>query len=185
MSHLSLAKAIDRARKTGCRNTNLVGGDPTPWTYHWISIFRNVKTNTPILWNTNGYYSKECAELLKGFVDVYKIDLKYGNDDCADRISDAPNFFSICKRNLLLAKDYGDILIRVLVLPQHFECCTKPILDWIAECLGPSTRVNLMDQYRPEWRAYEIPELRNRLTREEFEEALTYANKIGLRNIIA
>lgn len=179
----SLAKAIEHARKKGCRNANLVGGDPTPWTRHWLEVFRHVEVNVPVFWNTNGYYSEECSKLLTGFVDIYKIDFKYGNDDCAVRISDAPNFSRTCARNLLTAKEYGDVLIRVLALPNHNECCTKPILSWIAKNLGPTTRVNIMDQYRPEWRAHEISELQRRLTKQEFEEALKFADEVGLENV--
>ncbi|GAI05972.1 unnamed protein product [marine sediment metagenome] len=71
-----------------------------------------------------------------------------------------------------MAKRYGELIIRVLILPGHNECCTKPILEWIAENLGQWTRVNLMFQYRPEWRARERTELRQRLSRREIQEAV-------------
>jgi len=71
-----------------------------------------------------------------------------------------------------------------LVLPDHLECCTEPILNWIAENLGVETRVNVMFQYRPEWRAYEIPELQRRLTRHEMDKAVKLAKKAGLVNFI-
>jgi uncharacterized Fe-S radical SAM superfamily protein PflX len=41
-----------------------------------------------------------------------------------------------------------------------------------------------MFQYRPEWRAYEIPELRRRLTAKEMERAIELANEAGLTNFI-
>jgi uncharacterized Fe-S radical SAM superfamily protein PflX len=41
-----------------------------------------------------------------------------------------------------------------------------------------------MFQYRPEWRAYEIPELRRRLTKEEMEKALHFAKEAKLVNFI-
>ncbi|MBS7643470.1 radical SAM protein [Candidatus Bathyarchaeota archaeon] len=181
---LSLARAIDRFRKAGCRNANLVGGDPVPWTHQWLEVFRHVTTNVPVFWNTNGYYSEETAKLLAGFVDIYKIDFKYGNNDCATRISNAPRFWEVCTRNLLLARKYGDLLIRVLVLPGHLECCLKPILYWIAKNLGPETRTNIMWQYRPEYKANELPELRRRLTREEMQASLKLAEEAGLLNYI-
>jgi putative pyruvate formate lyase activating enzyme len=46
------------------------------------------------------------------------------------------------------------------------------------------TRVNLMFQYRPEWRANERPELRRRLSPEEILEAKRIAEEIGLMNLI-
>jgi len=83
-----------------------------------------------------------------------------------------------------MAKKHGELIIRVLVLPEHNNCCTKPILEWIAENLGPWTRVNLMFQYRPEYRARERNELRRRLTRQEREEALRIAIEAGLKNMV-
>jgi putative pyruvate formate lyase activating enzyme len=180
----SLARAVEHLRKSGCRNANLVGGDPTPWLAHWLEAFKHVNVNVPVVWNSNSYYSEESARLLSGFVDVYLLDFKYGNDECAERISEAPNYWEVCTRNHLYAKEKGELLIRVLVLPGNLECCTKPILQWIASNLGTSVRVNVMFQYRPEWRANEIPELRRRLTTGEMERAVQLAKEVGLTNFL-
>jgi putative pyruvate formate lyase activating enzyme len=179
-----LAKEVEDLHSGGCRNINLVGGEPTPWLKHWLETFRYVNTNVPVVWNSNSYYSQETAQLLAGFVDVYLLDFKYGPSDCATRISDAPNYWQVCTRNHLIAKKFGELLVRVLVLPGHLECCTKPILKWIATNLGVETRVNLMFQYRPEWRAHELPELGRRLTRDEMELALRLAEQAGLKNLV-
>ena len=60
----------------------------------------------------------------------------------------------------------------------------KDHLTWIAENLGTDVRLNLMDQYRPEWKANQIPELRRRLTQNEFVEAKQIAKNVGLSNAI-
>jgi putative pyruvate formate lyase activating enzyme len=179
-----LAKEIEHLRMNGCRNANLVGGEPTPWLQQWLKTFKHVNVNIPIVWNTNTYYSPETAQLLAGFADVYLLDFKYGPKECAEKISDAPNYWEVCTRNHLEAKKHGELIIRVLVLPNHLKCCTKPIINWIAENLGTETRVNLMFQYRPEWRAHEIPELRRRLTRDEMERAIRLAQEAKLANFI-
>jgi len=179
-----LAKAVERLRRGGCRNANLVGGEPTPWLQQWLETFRHVDVNVPLVWNSNSYYSEETAKLLAGFVDIYLLDFKYGPGECAKRISDAPDYWKVCTRNHLYGKKYGELLIRVLVLPEHNECCTRPVLEWIAKNLDVEVRVNLMDQYRPEWRAHEIPELRRRLTHNEFDEAVQIAKTVGLTNFI-
>jgi putative pyruvate formate lyase activating enzyme len=178
-----MAREVEHLRVSGCRNVNLVGGEPTPWLKQWLETFKHVSVNVPIVWNSNTYYSPETARLLAGFADIYLLDFKYGPADCAERISDAPDYWKICTRNLLEAKKHGEIIIRVLVLPNHLECCTKPTLNWIAENLGAETRVNLMFQYRPEWRAHEIPELRRRLKKSEMEKAVQLAEKAGLKNL--
>ncbi len=179
-----LAREVEQLHASGCRNVNLVGGEPTPWLRQWLETFKHVGINVPVVWNSNAYYSPETANLIAGFADVYLLDFKYGPADCAERISGAPDYWRVCTHNHLEAKKHGELIIRVLVLPNHLECCTKPTLNWIAENLGAETRVNLMFQYRPEWRAHEIPELRRRLSRDEMETAVQLAAKAGLRNFI-
>jgi len=179
-----MAREVEHLRLSGCRNVNLVGGEPTPWLQQWLETFKHVSVNVPVVWNSNSYYSPETAHLLAGFADVYLLDFKYGPANCAERISDAPDYWKVCTRNHLEAKKHGELIIRVLVLPNHLECCTKPTLNWIAENLGAETRVNLMFQYKPEWRAHEIPELHRRLTKHEKEKAVQLAEKVGLRNFV-
>jgi putative pyruvate formate lyase activating enzyme len=143
-----------------------------------------VGVNVPVVWNSNTYYSEETARLLAGFADVYLLDFKYGNNECAEKISNAPNYWEVCTRNHLYAMKHGELIIRVLVLPGHLECCAKEILNWIAENLGKNTRTNVMFQYRPEWKAHEVPELRRRLTTEEMQRAVQLAEQAGLTNFI-
>ncbi len=179
-----MAVLVERLKAQGCRNLNMVGGDPTPNCWLWLRTMAHVDSNIATIWNSNSYYSKETAELLAGFIDLYLLDFKYGNDSCATEISGAPGYWEACTRNHLLAKRYGELIIRVLVLPGHNECCTRPILELISGNLGPWTMVNLMFQYRPEWRAKERRELRRRLNGEETEEARRIAREAGLRNLV-
>ncbi len=179
----TLAALVEDLWREGCRNANLVGGDPTPWLAAWLEAFTYLDLDMPVVWNSNAYYSEEAAKLLAGFVDVYLLDFKYGSNRCAERISSAPGYVETARRNHLYAVKYGELIIRILVLPNHLECCAKPILEWIAKNLGTWVRVNIMDQYRPEWRAWELPELGRRLKRSEFEEVLEYAKSLGLTNL--
>ncbi len=179
-----MAKEVEQLHLSGCRNANLVGGEPTPWLHNWLETFQHVNANLPVVWNSNSYYSEETAELLDGFADVYLLDFKYGPGDCARRISDAPDYWHVCTRNHLEARKYGELIVRVLVLPGHIDCCTAPILEWISQNLGHDARVNLMFQYRPEWRAHELPELRRRLTNEEIASATSTAKKANLANLV-
>ena len=179
-----LALVVEQLRRNGCRNANLVGGEPTPWFEQWLGAFRLVGLNVPVVWNSNSYYSEETAKLLAGFADVYLLDFKYGNNECAERISDAPNYWEVCTRNHLHAAEHGELIIRVLVLPGHLECCTKEILNWVSGNLGKNTRVNLMFQYKSEWRAHEVPHLGRRLTADEMRRAVQLAEEAGLTNFI-
>ncbi|TRO52251.1 radical SAM protein [Candidatus Bathyarchaeota archaeon] len=179
-----MALQVDSLTEKGCRNINMVGGDPTPYVWHWLEAMNHVKRPIATVWNSNSYYSLETAKLLAGFIDLYLLDFKYGNNKCAEEISDAPGYWEAATRNHLYAKKYGELIIRVLVLPGHNQCCTKPILQWIHDNLRPMTRVNLMFQYRPEWRANERTELARRLTNPEISEARAFAEDIGLKNLV-
>jgi len=183
-SPVQLARSVGHLRKGGCRNVNLVGGEPTPWLQQWLETFKHVNVNVPVVWNSNSYYSEETAKLLAGFADVYLLDFKYGSNECAEKISDAHGYIEACARNHLYGKKYGELIIRVLVLPEHLECCTKNILSWIAQNLGTWVRTNVMFQFRPEWRAHEIAELQRRLTGREMERAIELAKDAGLTNFI-
>jgi len=120
-----LAVEIERLCANGCRNANLVGGEPTPWLFHWLETFSHVKMNVPVVWNSNSYYSAATSQLLAGFVDVYLLDFKYGPGECAARLSDAPGYWMVCKENHLNAMKNGELIIRVLVLPNHIGCCVN------------------------------------------------------------
>ena len=62
-------------------------------------------------------------------------------------------------------------------MPNHIECCTKPIIDWLSDNLE-NFRLNLMDQYQPKYHAWEYEDINRSLKRIEFEEALKYAEKV-------
>jgi len=162
----------------------MVGGDPTPNTWLWIETMRYVGRNIATVWNSNSYYSEEVAKLLAEFIDVYLLDFKYGNNTCASEISDAQGYWEAATRNHLYAKKHGELIIRVLVLPGHNDCCTKPILQWIHDNLGPYTRINLMFQYRPEWKARSRKELRKRLSPYQINETKRIAEEVGLKNLV-
>jgi len=52
--------------------------------------------------------------------------------------------------NLALIAQWGeDFSIRHLVMPNHVECCTYPVLEWIAEYM-PTVPVNVMAQFHPD-----------------------------------
>ncbi|MDP6457858.1 MAG: radical SAM protein [Candidatus Bathyarchaeota archaeon] len=184
MGPRGMALLIERLREQGCRNINMVGGDPTPYCWLWLRTMAHVDASIATVWNSNSYYSRETSLLLAGFIDLYLLDFKYGNDSCAAEISGAPGYWEACTRNHLMADRYGEVIIRVLVLPGHNKCCIKPILEWIVGNLGPWTRVNLMFQYRSEWRAREHKELGRRLNRQETDEALLIAREVGLMNLV-
>jgi putative pyruvate formate lyase activating enzyme len=178
MSPRRIAEIIERRSET-TRNTNWVGGDPTSNLPFIVEVLTHCETNIPQVWNSNMYLTEKSMKLLDGIIDVYLTDFKYGNNECAKRLSNVPNYWDVVPRNHRLARAQCEMIIRHLVLPKHFKCCTKPILEWIADNLE-NVRVNVMDQYRPEYNANDYKELTRRLKREEFVRAYKLAQDLGL-----
>ena len=173
------ARWIDSAARTGALNVNFVGGDPTPFIPFILETLRHVKSDIPVIFNSNSYYSSEAAGLLKGIVDIYLLDFRYFSERCAVRLSQAPGYPKTAKRNILFAGRQGDLIIRLLVMPGHIECDAKPIVGWIGKNLG-NAYVNILPQYRPCWRAGEYPEISRPLSHEEYMEVVEHAREAGL-----
>lgn len=179
-----LAKIIDKRRNEGSRNVNFVGGDPTPNLLYILKTMSLCNENIPVVWNSNFYMSEDAMKLLDGFVDLFLSDFKYGPSDCAKKLSKVPNYWDVITRNHKMAKNSGDMIIRHLVLPDHVECCSKPILKWISENLGKKTIINIMGQYRPVYMAQECEEISRYPSHQEMEETINYAKSLGLINLI-
>jgi len=156
----------EKIESSGGKNVNWVGGDPTPNLSYILKVLQKMETPIPQIWNSNMYLSERCMKLLSQLIDVYLTDFKYGNDDCAKKLSDVEDYTFVLRRNHLIAEKTGDLIIRHLVLPGHLECCTKPILEWIDSNLD-DPKVNIMTQYRPVWHASKYPEINRYLNSEE------------------
>jgi putative pyruvate formate lyase activating enzyme len=122
-------------------------------------------------------------------MDVWLPDFKFGPGRCAIALARTPRYWESVTENLLLLRGWGeDFTIRHLVMPGHVECCTRPVLEWVAREM-PAAPVNIMDQYRPENFCdpanpkYDPRHaaLARRPARAEFEAACRHAQRLGLR----
>ncbi|QOR94856.1 radical SAM protein [Thermosphaera chiliense] len=178
-----LARIQDSLRKRGARNINHVGGEPTPHLPFILESLKHLETNTPQLWNSNMYMSLESMKLLADVIDIWLPDFKYGSNECAWRLSRVRNYWEVVTRNHKLAYENGDMIIRHLVLPNHVECCTRKVLEWIAGNT-PRVLVNIMEQYRPEHLVSKYPEkypdISRRPSRDEMKRAYEIADNLGI-----
>ncbi len=172
-----IAAVIDVRYRQGSRNVNFVGGNPDQHAHTIMEILLHVRSNIPVVWNSNMYHSTELAEIIEDVVDVWLGDFKYGRDECAMRYSKAPRYWEVVTRNFARAKENGELLIRHLVLPNHIECCTENVVRWVAENLGRDVRFNLMFQYYPTFRAWDYEEIARRLNASEMRRALEIASR--------
>lgn len=178
-----LAGIQERLRDEGARNINHVGGEPTPHLPFIIESFKHLEVNVPQIWNSNMYMSVESMKLLKDLIDLWLPDLKYGNNSCAYRYSRVRRYWEVVTRNILEAYRSGEMIIRHLVLPNHVECCTRRVLEWIAGNT-PEALVNIMGQYRPEHLVLQNPgkwpEISRPPTQKEMREAYRIAEELGV-----
>jgi putative pyruvate formate lyase activating enzyme len=173
-----LAELVDL--NADCRNINFVGGEPTPYLPFILETLSYVKSNLPVIWNSNFYMSEKALKLLSGIIDVYLSDWKYGSNECAKRLSKVDDYWEIVKRNHDFAFRDAELVIRHLILPNHFECCTKRILEYIAQNYGEKVIVNLMPQYRPEYLAKNYPDIARLPKEEELRKTWELAEELGL-----
>jgi putative pyruvate formate lyase activating enzyme len=193
VSTAELAELMIRLQAAGCHNINFV--TPTHYAPQIVealdeAVQRGLRL--PVVWNCGGYETLEVIQLLEGIVDIYMPDAKYMDPEPAKRYSKAEDYPEVIKAVLKemhrqvgdLAIDkrgiaYRGLLVRHLVMPNRLAGTAK-LVRFLAEEISPHTYVNIMEQYRPCYRAVEFPDINRRPTRDELLEAYTLARKAGL-----
>jgi putative pyruvate formate lyase activating enzyme len=176
----------------GCHNINFV----TP-THMILPIMQALiiaiegGLSVPLVYNSSGYEAVETLKLLDGVIDIYMPDMKYWDEKTGWELSGIKNYPEMARLAIReMRRQVGDLeldlkgiarrglIVRHLILPGHLEE-SKKIIAFIAE-LSQQTYLNLMDQYHPEYRAYEYIEMARRITEEEYKQLETYAVDLGV-----
>ncbi|HID54928.1 TPA: radical SAM protein [Candidatus Poribacteria bacterium] len=187
----SVAQMMLSLQRRGCHNINLV--TPThfmPQLLEAIYLASKEGLELPIVYNCGGYESLEALRILDGVVDIYMPDLKYGDNAPGARYSGVKDYFDRAKEAIKeMHRQVGDLkvdrfgiakrglIIRHLVMPNNVARTDK-VLKFIASEISPHSYVNVMDQYRPTFRANLYPEINRRITRSEYLEALSLAKSL-------
>jgi putative pyruvate formate lyase activating enzyme len=176
----------------GCHNINFV----TP-THFASQLLKSIGfaipkgLQLPIIWNCGGYENVEVIKLLDGIVDIYMPDMKYGSEESAGKYSDATDYFESCRESVKeMHRQVGDLhlengiatrglLVRHLVLPNDVAN-SRAILEFIAEEISKDTYVNIMDQYRPMFKASNYKEIARHPTIKEYREVVKIAENLGI-----
>jgi len=138
------------------RSLSFIGGNPDESLYSILCFLKLAPTNMkniPVVWNCNGYETPETLQLLDDIVDVYLPDFKYGNEDCGTRLSTVPDYLDVAKTAIeaMLAQKIP-VIVRILVLPGHFDCCHAPVLNYLAAVNNEQLLISIRGQYFPDWR---------------------------------
>ena len=183
-----LAEAMVRLQNRGCHNINLV--TPTHFTPQIVralisAIERGLEI--PIVYNCGGYESVETLQLLENVIDIYMPDIKYSLDENALKYSGIKNYWETVKSAMReMHRQVGDLklnkrgiaqrglLVRHLVLPNDIAG-SKNIIDFISDEISSETYLNIMDQYRPVYKANKHSPLNRYITDQEYREIIDYA----------
>ncbi len=195
VSFEDLAAMMIQLQKQGCHNINFV--TPTHMIYSimkalCIAIPKGL--SLPLVYNSGGYDSVETLRLLRGVFDIYMPDFKYMDSEAADTLSGVPDYPQAAMDALREMHDQvGDLelddrgiavrglLVRHLVLPNNLASSER-VVAFVAG-LSKNTYINIMDQFRPEYRYRECFDLGRRITLEEYDRVVEAAKNFGLTRI--
>ena len=191
-----LAAMMVDLQHTGCHNINFVSpSHVVPQILSALEIAVEMGLTIPLIYNTGGYDRVKTVKLLEGIVDIYMPDFKFWSAEVAAMTCRAPNYPDVCRKALKeMHRQVGDLalddsgiarkglLIRHLVMPRGLAG-TSDIMHFIATEISTLTYVNVMGQYRPCGRAYEIDALNRSISVTEFREAVGYAREQGLTRL--
>jgi putative pyruvate formate lyase activating enzyme len=197
-NHYTIERLSDKMidlQTRGAHNINFV--TPTHYSYHlYESVFsaKEKGLNIPIVWNTSSYENPETVGYIDEIVDIYLADMRYSNDKDAYDFSHVSNYTNTVRQNIkrfhksksnLVISDDGiavkGLLIRILLLPNKVNEM-REILDFIKNEIGNDAFISIMSQYVPYYKAFEHGDLKRRVTLEEYEEIVEYADKLNFEN---
>jgi putative pyruvate formate lyase activating enzyme len=180
-------------QERGCHNINFV--TPTHYLPQIITSLPfaiDLGLHIPLVYNCGGYESLAAIKLLEGVIDIYMPDVKFADREVAEKYTDAPDYPGVVKDILYeMHRQVGDLiineggtaerglLIRHLVMPQGLAG-TRDLMHFIATEISPDSYVNIMNQYRPEYKSCNFPELNRGISLSEYREAITCARTAGL-----
>jgi putative pyruvate formate lyase activating enzyme len=149
----------------------------------------------PIVYNTSSYDSMESIHAMNGIVDIYMPDFKFMTPEHSFKYAKAKDYGQVARRAILeMHCQVGDLqldsngialrglLVRHLVMPGGVAD-TEAIMRFLAEKISPDTYVNVMQQYHPDHRSGNYPEIDRAIYFSEFQEAINAARSAGLHRL--
>lgn len=179
----------------GCHNINFVSpSHVVAQIIEAVAIAARHGLSIPLVYNTGGYDALTALKLLDGIIDIYMPDMKYADAATArkySQIKEYPKHNQAALKEMhrqvgdLSINDQGlaerGLLVRHLVLPGGFAG-SQVVMEFLAEEISTDTYINIMGQYRPEYKARteDLGPLSRRVTADEIANAYDIAQAAGL-----
>ena len=185
-----LSEEMLKLQKRGAKNINFV--TPTPQILPALKalyLAREKGMDLPLLYNCGGYESLEVLKALEGVVDIYLPDAKYQDNALAKKYSYAEDY---PEKNILALKEMWrqtkgfsydkdgymtkGMIVRHLVLPNAVENSLSVMDKLEKEFADDKGKIpfgfSLMCQYFPTFQSAKYPELKDRLSFDEYLKTL-------------
>ncbi len=179
----------------GANNINLVtAGHYAPQVIEALGLVKG-RLHIPVVYNSSGYEEMSTLRLLEGYVDIYLPDLKYMDNQRAQRYSGAANYVEKATAAILeMYRQAGPavfdeaghmkkgMIVRHMVLPGGIkDACA--VLEWLKENLPlDNVWVSVMSQYTPFYKSGEYPEIHRRLNQKEYNAVLDALDSLEIEN---
>ena len=121
--------------------------------------------------------------------------MKYSDEKTAEQLSGIKDYPKVNKAAVKeMHRQVGDLeidkqgvaqrglLVRHLVLPNRLAG-TQEVVRFLAQEISTNTYLNVMAQYHPGYKAFDIPQLARAVNRQEFLEAIDLAHQQGLNRL--
>jgi putative pyruvate formate lyase activating enzyme len=171
-------------KRRGARSLSFVGGNPDESLPAILTFLGTAPSrwNLPVVWNTHGWCEGPVIDLLEGVIDAWLPDWKYASDACGRTCSGISDYPSVVARSVARMDRQGvPVLVRILVLPGHVECCHAPALRAISDLTLQNAIVSVRGQYSPDWQITDGKgPLGRRPTADEVGAVEGLARKLGL-----
>lgn len=197
-----LAKIMLNLQKKGANNINLVTAVMyVPQIIKALNLIKS-ELKIPVVYNSSGYESIETIRLLRDYVDIYLVDIKYYSEEMAMKYSNAPRYFEYAfkaVREMISQtgkpvyydnKCFDDedallksgVIIRHLVLPGGRKDSIEILKRLAKEFNKEDYILSLMSQFTPYYKCSEYKEINRKLTGFEYDSVVSEALKQGLDN---
>ena len=191
-----LAEIFLELQEQKANNINLVTAvHYVPSVVSALETARDQGLHIPVVYNSSGYESVRTLKMLEGFVDIWLPDFKYFDPEPAARYSRCPDYSERAKEALAeMVRQAGTpvfderglmkrgVIVRHLLLPGQAGNA-KRVIRYLHETYGNGIYISIMNQYTPMPGIGEkYPALESRVSPEEYERILDFAERIGVEN---
>ncbi len=134
-SAAEVAALLDAAADDGAESWHVLGGNPDESLPGLLEALSMTQRSRPLVWNSALTLTPPALSVLRGVVDIWVSDLKFGTDACAGAVARVENYTATTRRNLLAIRDERHVVVRHMLAAGHLDCCTRPVRAWVADHL--------------------------------------------------